>query len=354
MRARLHAQLLAGRPAHSPEHVVERLLAVQGQDPRGFRLSVRSRSTGLTAADVDAALTDRRALIVTWVNRGTLHLIRADDYWWLHPLTTPQLVAGNQRRLREEGVGPLQATRGVDVVIEAVAEGPQTRAALRERLDAVRVPTARQALVHVLLAATLGGHVVRGPVVGGKEQAFVAVETWLGPRPPVLEREMALAQLARRYLAGHGPASPQDLVKWAGVNLSDARRAFDAVSDEVEPVGDGLVRLGGSGGGSGRTTAPPRLLGPFDPLLHGWASREPVVGPHAGVVTTNGVFKPSILVDGRVVGTWTMPTGTVTIQPLEPIPPRAMKALHADAADVLRFLGLAPKPLVIAATPPTS
>ena len=356
IRRRLHAQLLAGPPAHSPEEVVERILAVQGQDPRGFRLSVRSRSEGLTATDVDAALTDRRSLIVTWVNRGTLHLIRADDYWWLHPLTTPQLVTGNQRRLREEGVGPRQATRGIDVVIDAVAEGPQTRAALRDRLDAARVPTARQALVHVLMAASLGGHVVRGPVVGsGRDQAFVAVDTWLGPPPPALERDVALAQLARRYLAAHGPASAQDLVKWSGVNLGDARRAFDAISHEVEPVADGLVRLGESGKDARLTrTAPPRLLGPFDPLLHGWASREPFVGPHAGVVTTNGVFKPSVLVDGRVVGTWTLPAGIVTIQPLEPIPPRAIKALAADAADVLRYLGLPPKQLVIAARPPTS
>src|SRR4051794_16130431 len=191
-RARLTSQLLAGTPARSAEDVVGRLLAVQAQDPRGARLAVRSRSTGLTAADVDQALTVDRTLIVSWLNRGTLHLVRAEDYWWLHSLTTPQLAVSNERRLRQEGVSPAQAERGVEVVTEAVSsEGPLTRAQLRERLDAAGVPTAGQALVHVVFAATRLHGVVRGPMVG-KEQAFVSATKWLGPPPPPLERDEAL------------------------------------------------------------------------------------------------------------------------------------------------------------------
>ena len=91
---RCAAQLLGGDPAASAEEVAGRLLAIQAQDPRGARLAVRARSAGLSASDVDAALA-RRSLIVTWLNRGTLHLVRAEDYWWLHPLTTPQLRTGN-------------------------------------------------------------------------------------------------------------------------------------------------------------------------------------------------------------------------------------------------------------------
>ena len=91
---RCAAQLLRGDPAGSAEEVAGRLLAIQAQDPRGARLAIRARSAGLSASDVDSALA-RRSLIVTWLNRGTLHLVRAEDYWWLHPLTTPQLRTGN-------------------------------------------------------------------------------------------------------------------------------------------------------------------------------------------------------------------------------------------------------------------
>src|SRR4051794_41589078 len=101
---RLTAQLLCGPPAADPSAVCERLLAVQGQDPRGARLAVRARSTGVTAADVDRALTEDRSLLITWLNRGTLHLVRSEDYPWLHALTTPTHFASCRRRLQQEGV----------------------------------------------------------------------------------------------------------------------------------------------------------------------------------------------------------------------------------------------------------
>src|SRR5262249_10463523 len=95
---RLTAQLLAGEPAGAPVAVAERLLAVQAQDPRGARLAVRARTVGVTAADVERALTEERSLLVTWLNRGTLHLVRSEDYAWLHALTTPPLATGCARR----------------------------------------------------------------------------------------------------------------------------------------------------------------------------------------------------------------------------------------------------------------
>jgi hypothetical protein len=342
---RLASQLLAGPPARSAEGVVDRVLAVQAQDPRGFRLSVRSRSSGLLAADVDGALSTERSLIVTWLNRGTLHLVAADDYWWLHPLTTAQLATGNERRLREEGVSVAQTKRGVALVAEAVtSEGPQTRSQLRDRLDAAGVPTAGQALVHLLFAATLRGQVARGPMIG-KEHAYVSVPAWLGAAPPALDRPEALARLARRYLAGHGPASPQDLAKWAGVTVRDARGGFEAIVDELAPFRNGLMVLADT---NPVTSLPrPRLLGPFDPLLHGWQSREPFVRAHAGVVTTNGVFRPVALVDGRVVATWGLAGRVVSIKPLEAISAAALEALVEDAAHVLSFLGLPDTPAVV-------
>jgi hypothetical protein len=333
----LTAQLLSGPPAGSPEAVVRQLLAVQAQDGRGARLAVRSRSVGLGAADVDAALTTRRSLLITWLNRGTLHLVSAEDYWWLHPLTTPQLDTANRRRLAQEGVSPAQADRGVDVITEAVlSEGPQTRPQLRALLDAAGVPTAGQALVHVLVAASLRGQVIRGPMCG-KEHGYVAVSDWLGDPPAPLEHGDGLALLARRYLAGHGPADARDLARWAGLPLGQARLGLDRIAAELVQLPGGLVDL--SNRPAAAELPPPRLLGAFDPLLLGWVSRQPFVGAHA-VVTTNGIFRPFALVDGRVVATWGLRAGTLTVQILEPIAPSALHALRQEATDVLRFLGL--------------
>lgn len=276
---RLTAQLLAGPPASDPVTVVERLLAVQGQDGRGVRLAIRARSTVLTGADVDRALSEERSLLITWLNRGTLHLVRREDYPWLHALTAPTLFASNARRLSQEGV--------------------------------------------------------TGPMIGG-EHAYVLVRDWLGEVKPV-DRDRSLAELARRYLAGHGPADERDLAKWAGLPLRDARAGLKAIASALDLRSDGLVDL------AGRSTAaplpPPRLLGAYEPLLMGWASRKPFVGSYQSLVTANGLFRPFALVRGRAAATWSFRAGDVAFEPFCQLSRKDVSALEREAKDVARFLG---------------
>ena len=332
---RLTAQLLSGRRPREPVAVVERLLAVQAQDLRGARLAIRARTTDVAASAVDSALTDDRSLVVTWLNRGTLHLVRSEDYPWLHALTTPHLLTGNARRLAQLGVSPAQADRGVKVIERSLTEdGPLTRAQLGERVAAARVPTEGQALVHVLMLATLCGIAVRGPVAG-RQHAYALTRDWLG-EPATPDRERSLAELARRFLAGHGPADERDLAKWAGVRLRDARAGLDAAARSLVQRDDGLVDLTRR-----RAVAPlpaPRLLGSYDPVLHGWTSREPLLGPNEPRVTIGGLFRPFALVDGRAVAAWTLRDGAVVLEPFQRLPRRVAAALGADAEAVLRFL----------------
>lgn len=332
---RLASQGLAGEPLRSSEAVAERLLAVQGQDPRGARLAIRARTEGVTAADVDRALTEERSLLITWLNRGTLHLVRSEDYPWLQALTTPPLMTSNARRLRQEGVSPDMGERAVKTIERALAdEGPLTRPQLRERLARAGVPTQGQALVHLLFLTALRGITVRGPMAG-KEHAYVLVRDWLGEQPPV-NREQALAELARRYLSGHAPADDRDLARWAGLPLRDARAGLEAIASELVEREDGLVEVARSL--EPAPMPPPRLLGAFDPLLLGWTSREEVVGPHKMLVTMNGVFRPFALVDGRAVATWRLANGKVTIEHLGKVNKRDAAALEADAEAVLDFM----------------
>lgn len=317
--------------------MAERLLAVQGQDPRGARLAVRARTSGVTAADVDRALSEERSLLITWLNRGTLHLVRSEDYPWLHALTTPPLLTSSARRLRQEGVSLDAGERGVRTIEKALAEeGPLTRAQLRERLERAGVPSAGQALLHLLFLAAVRGVTVRGPMVG-KEHAYVLVRDWLGEQKPV-DREAALAELARRYLVGHAPADDRDLARWAGLPLRDARAGLAAISKQLVERDDGLLELKKTP--EPAPLPPPRLLGAFDPLLLGWASREEVVGPHKMLVTMNGIFQPFALVKGRAVATWRLSGRKLTIEHLEQVAEKDENRLAAEAEAVLAFLGV--------------
>lgn len=336
---RLAAQGLIDSELDDASGVVGRLLAVQAQDPRGARLAIRPRrSRPGSAAEIDAGLNDG-SLVIGWLNRGTLHLVRSEDYRWLHSLTSKRQMTSNRTRLRQEGVSENQAERGVELVVDRLADGPATRGEIRGLLENQGIPVAGQALVHILFFASLRGLILRGPMKAG-EHAFVLVDDWLDSEPES-QHEVALAELARRYLAGHGPASERDLAKWAGVTLGQARKGLELIGDElieVETESGATVDLKRRPEPDGGV--PARLLGAFDPILHGWESRDWLIPDRDGrkVVTTNGIFRPTILVENRIVGTWTMPGGKVELAPFAELDRKARATLSEEAEAVVRYL----------------
>jgi Winged helix DNA-binding domain len=335
---RLTAQLLSGPPAPDSLAVAERLLAIQAQDPRGARLAIRTRTSGGSAADVDRELSDRRSLLITWLNRGTLHLIRSEDYAWLHALTTPPLHTSNLTRLAQEGIDAVGAERGVAVIERAlINEGPLTRHELRERLRSAGLPVHGQGFIHLLYRAALQGISVRGPKIGA-EHAYVLVRDWLpAPPPRPVPRERALAELARRYLAGHGPASDRDLARWAGLPLRDARAGLQSIAPALDRRPGGLVDL------AGRPRAarlpPPRLLGAFEPLLMGWSSRADVLGDHETAIVSGGIFRGFALAGGRAVARWRFAGRDIVIEPFGVLSAADAAALETDAVALRRYLG---------------
>ena len=179
----------------------------------------------------------------------------------------------------------------------------------------------------------------------GAEHCFVSAEAWLGRRPEPLDRPAALARLGRRYLAAHGPANDRDLAKWAGRHPRRRARGLAAIEDELVHRPDGLVDLAGRG--PAPPPPPPRLLGSYDPLLHGWVSRDAVVGDHEGsspATASSGRSRSWTVARSRRGGS---PSGRITIRPLERIAQPVLRALEHDALDVLRFLGLPPRPAVV-------
>jgi hypothetical protein len=234
-------------------------------------------------------------------------------------------------------VSPAAADRGVAVIERSLAkDGPLTRQQLKHPIDAAGVRTKGHALVHILMLSALRGLTVRGPIVGS-DHAYVLVRDWLG-EPRRVDGATALAELARRYLVGHGPADDRDLAKWAGIPLGDARAGLRAIASELDERTDGIVALPGRAISS--EPAPPRLLGQYDPLLLGWVSRAPILGTHSSPIVEGGSFRPFALVRGRAVGRWKISDGRVALSPFSRLKRADRVALEADAADVVRFLDL--------------
>jgi hypothetical protein len=351
LRRRLTAQGLAGRPlgrgGDGPVAVARRLLATQAQDARGFRLAVRARSAGTTGADVDRALTDDRSLVVTWLNRGTLHLVTREDYPLLQALVAPSLRVSGDTRLANNGYDADLARRAMTIVDRALADaGPLSRHALRERLRAAGLPAEGTALIHVLFRASLEGLLVRGPVGEDGEHLYARVADWLPEAPAAVaaagaEPERGYAELVRRYLAGHAPAHPRDIATWMSVPLGRVRAGLERIAGDLRERRDATVELTPRAGGVARASAlpAPRLLGAFEPALLGWRDREFVLGAQVDDVITGGIFRGFAMVHGRCAATWRFDGPRVAITPLRRLDDEVSQALERDGEAVCRFLG---------------
>ena len=352
--AELRLRRAAAQRLHRPagldaSGIVRALLAVQAQDPRAARLALRARGQRLTAAAVDAALDEERSLVISWLGRGTLHLVGREDYPWLLGLTAPGRQAGGARRLAQEGIGADDAARAVAIVERALAdEGPLRRAQLAQRIAAHGIRTEGQATPHLLALAARRGVAVLGPLRDG-ELAFALTHDWLGAAPVVplelAERDRALAELARRYLSAHGPATAADLAAWAGLPVRDARAGLHAIAPALDDSGGELVDIAARAEPS-PDALEPRLLPAFDPYLLGWRDRGFCVpAAHARRVHPGGGMLRAVATAGGVaVGTWTAKRRAgrlaVDLEPFARVPARTTSALRAEAADVARFEGL--------------
>ncbi|GAA3451125.1 winged helix DNA-binding domain-containing protein [Dactylosporangium matsuzakiense] len=389
---RLRSQLLAGAPASDVGSVVERVVGVQAQSWPAARLAVRARSSSLTAADVDAALASG-LLARTWLMRGTLHLVAAADLGWLTALFGPINRAAGERRRLDLGVDDAVAARALAEMPAILSgAGPLDRAELIARLArrGVRIDPSGQAPAHLVAFAAAAGVVCRGPDVRGKPTVVLTAEVLASAalaaaaqssgvpasasrssgilasasasasasRSPAgwsardFAGDAALAELARRYLIGYGPADAADLAAWSGLPVASARRALALVPAAGSPAASSAIAASSdsasadaassdsasSGGGSSR------LLGAFDTLLLGYRDRSFVLAPeHAGLVNRGGgMIAATMLADGRVAGVWQRSGRKVVLQPFggrASLSARAREELEVEVTDLSRFLG---------------
>jgi hypothetical protein len=316
---------------------VRAVVGLQGQDAGAASLGVRARLAGSTASAVDGARFVERSVVRVPCMRGTLHLVAVEDARWLVALLGPIGLARNRRRIAQMGADGDDALRAVR---DALGErGPLTRAELVDeaRGRGVRLSDDPQAGAHLVGRAMFEGLVCEAAPRDGKA-AYALVDDWLGPDATPFDRDVALAELARRYVAAHPPAAPEDLAAWSGLGVGDARRAFAAIEAELDAVTvldrSAFVPRGARPG----SEAVVRLLPAFDGLLLAHRDRRLTVAPeHArDVLPGGGVLRPTLLVDGRVEGTWRIERGRPTVTPFSDPREDVADVIAAECDDVVR------------------
>ena len=186
---------------------------LQAQDLFAATLSVRVRAAGSTLADFERSRLAARSVVWTWLMRGTLHLVPAEDLDWLLAVLGQPLIAATARRRAEIGLNADVHARGLEVVLEQLASGPATREELSQALTDRGVPNGYSIERYLLFCAALEGRICYGPDRGdapGSRPTFTLLPSWLGrPLAQLTDDQLreARVRLVRRYLdafrAGH-------------------------------------------------------------------------------------------------------------------------------------------------------
>lgn len=340
---RVVAQQLAPPRARTAREAVDVLGALQAQDLESGLASVALRASRGSRSAVRAL--DDGDLVRSWPLRGTLHLVLATDLPWLIRLLAPRSIAAARARARQLGIDDALVARAADIAVGALT-GTRglVRASLYRRWHEAGVDTDGQRGYHLLWQLAQRGVVCLGPLDGGRQQRIVLLDEWV-THPRQLEGDEALAELAVRYFRGHGPATVRDLARWAGLTQTTARTATELAGPTLgRTTIDGTEHLGDPAIAdllaARRSAARGVLLLPgFDELILGYEDRSATVpasvAPHIAP-GSNGMFLPTILSDGQVVGTWRRsrrgPLPSIETTMLAEVPPAVVAAITRAVA----------------------
>ena len=233
---RLATQRLSSAPLPRAADSVRLLTCVQSQerDHAFFSLGVRSRRSTYAAVQHEY---DQGAFLRTHILRPTWHFVTPEDLRWILELTSPRVLASMTGRHRQLGLDdPRRVSAGLDLLVELLHDKhfltrPEIGDAFTERGSPVKPG---EQLGHLLLVAELRGLICSGPMKG-VHHSYALVDDVVAPAPP-RTREEALVELARRFFAGHGPASVKDFTRWSSLTVADTKAALAVLDDELECV----------------------------------------------------------------------------------------------------------------------
>jgi hypothetical protein len=294
-RALLERQLLLGRRRLAAPGAMERLCALQAQYSLSPYLALWSRVTGFRKEQLTRALEERKVVKST-LFRITLHMTSARDYPYFAAAWLPAAQEMTPRVTVEKAAE--LSHKVYTAASRQVTHEQLEKIAAEEMGGRWRVRTLAP-LVHVPPSGTWGFH--------GRPE-LVVMEAWLGVDLPT--REEGAKHLVRSYLASFGPATHQDLLRFAGVRIGDLRPGLEQLELRTFRDERGRVLLDLPRGPlpDGDAPAPVRFLPKWDSSLLAYAPPERSrILPEkfrSTVIRKNGDVLPTVLVDGFVAATW--------------------------------------------------
>ncbi|MEI7583135.1 winged helix DNA-binding domain-containing protein [Runella sp.] len=338
---RLNNQRIIGTNFTTPAEVVAHLGAAQAQDYPMSKWAIGVRLPNATDESIEQALNEG-SIVRTHILRPTWHLVAAQDIRWILALTAPhvqQLVSYMYRQLELNGA----VLNRTDAIIAKALEGNKhlTRAELMTELEKEGINTSDLRSSHLMFHVELNGLVCSG-AMRGKQITYALMDERV-PFTKPLARDEALAELAKRYFMSHGPATLPDFVWWSGLKVSDARAGLEMIKSNLvsEKIGEQTYWLPNHFHPEPQDTV--HLLPAFDEFIVSYKDRTASLSAdyHQAAITGNGIFKPIVVVNGKVEGVWkrTIQKDKVDVEASHFINPFDKATLTAAINQYAQFLG---------------
>jgi hypothetical protein len=319
-------------------------------------LALWARVDKLKRSDVEKWLWSDRRLVKTWAMRGTLHVLRSDEYpLWQAGLST------YEHYLKPAWFKAFGVTRSeLDTLIAAISRALDGRTLTRDELAARVAAIAKSETLAdklrgswgaMLKPASFQGRLCFGPNKG-RNVSFARPDQWLGlETSDEVDPAEALDEITRRFLSAYGPVTREDLARWWSVSPAAGGRLIAGLGEEVTPVDlDGAEYWALTDTVPGMADASPtksvRLLPGFDPYVIGSTrhAEKLMTGDFkARVHRPQGWVSAVLLVDGRIDGVWRHERKgkrvVVDIEPFAAVPKWVARGAEREAASLAAFLG---------------
>jgi hypothetical protein len=304
-RQRIINQQLAGTNFNSPDEIVSWMGAMQAQDYPMSKWAIGVRLPGSTDQSIEQTINQGK-IIRMHMMRPTWHLVSSKDVRWLLALTAPHLFKSMRSRWKALGLVEKDFKRTNSIIEKSLNKNKlMTRAEVVDALHKNKINPDTLQLIHIMFNAELSGIICSGPM-RGKQFTYALLEERI-PGTTSLKRDEALAELAARYFTSHGPASVQDFKWWSGLPAALAQRAVEMIKSKLKEIKTSTQTLMYAESGFYEPRIKPVYFLPaFDEFMISYKDRSASIAPRfiGKAITSNGIFRPIIVRNGQVIGTW--------------------------------------------------
>jgi len=331
---RLQSQQIISKKFVTPLQIVDWLGALQAQDYAMSKWAIGTRLTNPTDDLIEAAI-NKAEIIRTHVMRPTWHFVSAKDARWMLSLTAPHIkssIRSNQAKLE---LSEKLFNRTNDIIVQLL-QGHKylTRTEIVAELKKRKIKLDNLQATHIMFDAELNALICNGPM-RGKQFTYALMDERIPPTK-ALSREEALAKLTLRYFISHGPATIHDFAWWSGLPMADAKKGLELIDKKLasEKV-DNKVYWFDPSLSQPLQQEQPLFLAAYDEFMISYTDRSASLDPKFSKITLvgNGIFRPIIVTNGKVIGIWTrvVKKDHVVVQPQFFYPKQKLKKKEVES-----------------------